>query len=266
MKKILIFIVLFLSCAYANAQRKHVLNLSTYDNKKFHWGFSLGVNTVDYRLHFYDAMGDNPDFTYDSRWASDTPYDVMSSSQLRADLQTVQAGFTVAIIADYRLGDYFNLRFLPGLSFGERQLVYTFRGNSTMPVERMPIYNIYTGQEDQLYIPMHSTYLEFPILLKYKSSRLNNQKPYIIGGMAYRQDVSRTGEEDLINLKGGSFYVEFGVGLDSYLPYFKFSTELKFSLGLQNLIDSPSKDQRRYYSESISSIASNIFTLSFHFE
>lgn len=246
-------------CAWANAQRKHVLNLSTYDNKKFHWGFSLGLNSVDYRMHFYPTMGDNPNFAYDPRWASDLNQ-VVSTDRVRADLTSVKSGFTVAIITDFRLGRYFNLRFLPGLSFGERQLVYTYNG------KYMPIHNIYTGSVDQQYVPVHSTYLEFPVLIKYKSSRLNNQAPYLIGGLAYRQDVSRTGEEDLLNLYGGSFYLEFGIGLDSYLPFFKFSTELKFSLGLQSLIADASPDQRAYYSQAIESIASNIFTLSFHFE
>ncbi|MFV0520982.1 MAG: outer membrane beta-barrel protein [Mangrovibacterium sp.] len=260
MKNVALFLALFLYCAFANAQRKHVLNLSSYDNKKFHWGFSLGLNTVDYRMHFYPTMGDNPNFTYDPRWASDGKYQVEAGTKLRADLTSVKTGFTVAIITDFRLGRYFNLRFLPGLSFGERQLVYTYNG------EHMPIYNIYTGSVDQEYIPIHSTYLEFPLLVKYKSSRLNNQKPYLVAGIAYRQDVSRTGEEDLLNLYGGSWYVEFGVGLDSYLPFFKFSTELKFSLGLNSLIADAPIDQRAYYSEAIQSIASNIFTLSFHFE
>lgn len=245
--------------AFANAQRKHVLNLSTYENKKFHWGFSLGINTVDYRLHFYDTMGDNPDFVYNPIFAGDLEQ-IVSSNKLRADLLSIKSGFTVAIVTDYRLGKYFNLRFLPGLSFGERQLVYTYDG------EYLPIYNIYTGSEDQKFISLNSTYLEFPLMIKYKSNRLNNQAPYLIGGLAYRQDVSRTGEEDLINLHGGSLYVELGVGLDSYLPFFKFSTELKFSIGMHNLIADPSPDQRAYYAQSIEMIASNIFTLSFHFE
>lgn len=260
MKKIVFFLILILCCSSSiYGQRKHVLNLSTYDNKKFHWGFSLGVNTVDYRMRFYPTMGDNPDFKYDPRWASDLNQ-VQKSDQIRADLTSVKSGFTVAIITDFRLGKYFNLRFLPGLSFGERQLVYTYDG------DYMPVYNIYTGGVDQMYIPVHSTYLDFPLLVKYKSNRLNNQKPYLIAGMAYRQDVSRTGEEDLVSFNGGSWYAELGVGLDSYLPFFKFSTELKFSLGLNNLIAEAPKEQRAYYAQSFQSVASNIFTLSLHFE
>lgn len=259
MKKIVFFLVLFLCCTLGYAQRKRVLNLSNYDHKLFHWGFSLGINTVDYGLRFHPTMGDNPAYEHNGAWKDDAEQ-VVSSDKLRADLMTIKSGFTVAIVTDFRLGRYFNLRFLPGLSFGERQLTYTRNG------EYMPIYNIYTGSDDQQTITVNSTFLDFPLLVKYKSSRLNNQKPYILAGMAYRQDVSRTGEEDLINLHGGSWYAEFGVGLDSYLPFFKFSTELKFSIGLNSLIADAPTEQRAYYAQSIQSITSNIFTLSFHFE
>jgi hypothetical protein len=159
----------------------------------------------------------------------------------------------VAIISSLRLSNYFNLRFLPGISFGERRLVYN------IPIEDI-------NSDDSEYFSIKSTYLDFPLLIKYKSDRINNQRPYILAGGSFRVDISKTGEEDLVRLKKGSFYAEFGVGWDSYLQFFRFSVEFKVSLGLNNVLDTPGKGQLQYYGYAFERLTSNIFTLSFHFE
>ncbi len=241
------------------AQKNRVLNFSEYDSKKFHWGFSMGLNMADFNLHFWNAIGDNPQYTYDPTWATDQ-HQVNSTDTIRADIASLNIGFTASIITDLRLGRYFNLRFLPGLSFGERRLKYNVND------QHLPVLNVETGGEDQEYVLIKSTYINLPLHIKYKSSRLNNHRAYLIGGFAYKVDVSRTGSKDLINLNGGSMFLDLGVGLDSYLPFFKLGTELKFSLGLEDLIAQPSAGQRAYYAQSIKRISSNIVTLSFHFE
>ncbi len=259
MKKYILILALVAICFSGFAQKRKVLNLSTYDNNKFHFGFTLGFNSIDYRLDFHAPIGDNPDFSSNPIWENDANQ-ILPSDTIRADINSLQPGFSVAIVTDLRLGKHFNLRFLPGLSFGERQLVYSQND------EYLPILNIYSGSQDNRYVSIKSTYLDFPLLIKYKSERLNNYRTYLIGGLAYRIDVSKTGEEDLINLSGGSMFAEVGIGLDQYLPFFKLSTELKFSFGLNNLIAAPPSEQRAYYAQSIRSISSNVITLSFHFE
>jgi hypothetical protein len=96
---------------------------------------------------------------------------------------------------------------------------------------------------------------------------MNNQRPYIIGGISQRVDISKTGEEDLVRLKARNPSLEAGLGWDTYLQFFRLSTELKFSFGFRNILDNgPKLTQPQVYTGALSSLKSNIFTLSFHFE
>lgn len=256
-KQILILCLLSMSVGVF-AQRAVVNNLTTYDDKRLHFGFSLGINAMDFGLEHYTPIGAGR-YQYDPAAWSDDKVQVEPTDTVRADVSSLVPGFSVAIISSLRLTNLFELRFLPGISFGERRLVYN------VPVIDANE-NTY-GEGGQPYYSTKSTYLDFPLLVKYKAKRINNQRPYLLGGASYRYDISKTGEQDLVRLKRGGFYAEVGVGWDSYLQFFRFSTELKFSLGLTNIIDdAPDATQRQYYSDAFKRLTSNIFTLSFHFE
>lgn len=235
----------------ALAQRQMVKNLTTFDDKRLHFGFTLALNTLDFNIDHYPTMYDNENF----RPESSRPDFMYQYDTVRADISSMTPGFTVGIVTNLRLTEYLDLRFLPGMSFGERKLVYN------IPV----IDTNNPGSKD--YYSIKSTFLDFPLLVKYKSKRMNNQRPYMIGGIAYRIDISKTGQEDLVRLKPFSSYVEAGIGWDSYLEFFRLSTELKFSFGMDNILDNGPKDtQRQVYSSAFSRLSSNVFTLSFHFE
>jgi len=228
-----------------------VKNLSTFDDKRIHFGFTLGVNAADFDIAHYQTLADNPNFT------PETVNGVLltGSERIRADVSTLVPGFTVGIVSNLRLTESFDLRFLPGMSFGERKLTYN-----------IPIMDV-NNPDQKLSYSIKSTFLDFPLLIKYKSRRMNNQRPYLIAGGAYRIDISKTGQEDLVRTKPFSAYAEAGVGWDTYLQFFRLSTELKFSFGLNNVLDVGPKDtQKQVFSDAISSLTSNVFTLSFHFE
>ncbi len=259
MKKLISIIVLLGISASVFAQRQHVKHLTTFDDKPLHFGFTLGVNTMDFRFEHYRPIGQNPEV--DATW--ETPFTnlkgphITAQDTVYADIAEQVPGLTVGIVTSLRLGEYFNLRFLPGLSFGERRLVYN-----------VPVYDENSPGESLEYFSIKTTYIDLPLLIKYKSSRLNNQRPYLIAGPALRIDISKTGVEDLVRVKRGGFYFEAGVGWDSYLPFFRLSTELKVSLGLGNMLnDGPDgENQRQYYTTALKKLTSNVFTLSFHFE
>jgi hypothetical protein len=245
-----ILLVLLVSAVFA--QKQKVKYLTTFDDKWIHFGFTLGINALDFRVINYNPIGGpegNPDFI---------PYPldrISAGSYVRSDIAEITPGFTVGIISSVRLARDLNLRFLPGMSFGERKLTYN-----------VPVYDI--NQYEALpYYSIKSTYLDFPVLFKYKARRINNDRPYIIFGPAYRHDISRTAQEDLVKLKSGGFYAEVGAGWDHYFPFFRLSMEAKFSFGLHNQLgDLPADTQRLYYAQSIKHLRSNIFTFSFHFE
>ncbi len=254
MKKRLPVILILLISLSAYAQTNVVNNLTTFDEKPIHFGFSLGLNTLDFGLTHYRVIGDNPDFRPFVPVYADEKQ-INGDDFVYADIISLIPGFTVGIVTSLRLSNDFNLRFLPGLSFGERQLTYNYKVWDRDLVSSQDYYSI------------KSTFLDFPLLIKYKARRINNDRPYIVFGPAYRQDISRTGREDLVRLKNGSYYFELGAGWDHYFTFFRFSTELKFSFGLNNVLgDPPGENQRQYYTHAIKDLRSNIFTLVFHFE
>jgi hypothetical protein len=235
------------------AQKQKVNHMTTFDDKLIHFGFTLGLNTMDLATVHYNPIGENPDFV-SRNWQLDEKT-IVGTDYVRADIAEAIPGFTVGIVSSLRLTRDLNLRFLPGLSFGERKLYYN-----------IPVWDIEYYQPLQYY-SIKSTFLDFPLLIKYKARRINNNRPYVIFGTAYRQDISRTGKDDLVKLTNGGFYAEVGAGWDHYFTFFRFSVEAKFSFGLNNQLGpTPGPNQRQYYSQAFKSLRSNIFTLCFHFE
>jgi hypothetical protein len=252
-KKSLLSILLIILGSVTFAQKQKVNYLTTFDEKRIHFGFTLGYNYLDFAVTNYNPIGDNPDYDESVIYKPSGPG---ANESVRSDVQTLIPGFTVAIVSNLRLTEDLDLRFLPGMSFGERKLTYN-----------VPIYDINVPNATIESYSIKSTFLDFPLLIKYKARRINNDRPYVIFGSAFRQDISKTAKEDLVKLKGPGFYAEVGGGWDHYFPFFRLSVEGKFSFGLNNQLGpAPAEVQRQYYSQSIKTLRSNIFTLSLHFE
>jgi hypothetical protein len=114
---------------------------------------------------------------------------------------------------------------------------------------------------------IESTFATFPLLFKYRSIRLNNYRPYIIAGVNYCLDLEsekriRDEEKPKIRLAKNDFYIEAGFGIDYYFPYFKFSTELKFSFGMMNIVRYDGSE----YTSAIERLNSRFVSLLFYFE
>ena len=178
---------------------------------------------------------------------------------VKAEQVTFSPGFSVGIVSDLKLHEDYSLRFQPGLEFGERMILYSDDDDlETPPAETV----------------MESVVINLPLLLKYRAKRIDNYRPYLVGGFSYKMDVQAPTKLDvednvMVRLKPNYFSLEIGAGIDFYLPYFKFATELKFSLGLQDILnhklDSENPDAD-LYTHSINRISSKVVTLSFHFE
>lgn len=233
LKKLVLSVVFLFCLAFLYAQKAKVKNDPEYDERPVHFGYTMGLNYMDF------TFGRN--------------YKATQTDTLYADIGQPMLGFQVGIISDYRLGEYFNLRFLPSFNFGQRNLGF-FNGNKT--------YNV---------MKIESSMLDFPLLIKYKAKRINNYRPYFIGGGSVRYDLAAKKDynEDLkeyIILKPLDVYCEFGFGIDYYLPYFKFSTEIKISLGLTNVLNNKISATNPEYLKSLNKLNSNIVMLSIHFE
>lgn len=213
-------------------QKAKILNYSTLDDHAIHFGFCLGLNTMDFIV--------KPN------------YQSFIKDSILGDVSSPSVGFHIQIVSNYRLTDYLDLRFLPGISFGQRDL-YFYKNNKL----------IEHGQQK-----LESNFLEFPLLLKYKGKRLNNVRPYLVSGLNCRYDLAKTYSEDndtFLDLKEFDYYFEAGTGMDFYLPYFKFSTEFKVSYGFRNVLK-PRASSSPQYQNSIDRLNSMLFMLSFFFE
>lgn len=219
-------------------QNQKPKNESWYDDKTFHFGFSIGINSMDFRI-----TPDNDFFMADS---------------LYPEVSKLNPGINIQIVTNYRPAKYLDIRFLPGVSFGQRNIRY---------------YEIIDGDpvlvnEQQR---LESSFLEFPLLLKFKGDRLNNVRPYVIGGINYRHDLAGKKEYDpekqvYLRLKRPDLYYELGAGLDFYLTFFKLSVELKMSTGLRDVLVRDPVSGYAQYCNAIEKMRSQIWVLAFHFE
>jgi hypothetical protein len=213
MKKFVIILFLSLITQSLFAQKDIVLNYQGVDFKRLHFGFTIGVNTMDFKLtSSMNTFG-------------------VDSAILNPELNDLVPGFHVGIVTNLRLTEYLDLRFLPGISLGQRKILF-YDSNKNIVSE----------------MKIESTFIDLPLTLKYKATRINNTRPYLIGGINVRNDMARNkefneDEEIYIKLKSFDIYYELGVGVDFYLPFFKFSTEIKYSVGVFNVISSDPADE-----------------------
>ena len=225
------------------AQEAKVKYNPEYDEKPIHFGFSLGINTMDFGFK-RNVTGRGPDTLY-------------------GDVSSLVPGFQVNIISDYRLGEYFNLRFLPGIAFGQRNIYFYVRNPNNLN-SQINANSVHTEK-------LESSFLDFPLSVKYKAKRLNNYRPYLLGGINIRYDLAAKSKydeqsENYIILKPINYYCEMGFGIDYYLPYFKFSTEVKLSVGLNDVLNHTPPPGNDEYVNAIKKLTSQVFMLSFHFE
>jgi len=232
-RHLLIILSLMLGSKSFSQKYKRSQNLPKYDYQKIHFGFTLGINELN-----FNVQRNSNTITNDS---------------LKTLRSKSQKGFNLGIVSNLRLGKFTDLRFVPALIFGERHLNYGF------------IDSLNTSQ-DQLK-KIESTMLDFPIYIKYKSERYNNFRAYVIGGIKYSMDIASQDEiddegQEIVKLKRNDLMGEIGFGLDFYLEYFKFSPQIKISYGVLNLL---TKDQS-VYTQSINKLTTNGWMLSFTFE
>lgn len=260
-KKIIIFsafLILLVSFSIdATAQRRKVLNLPSYDQSPYHFGFILGLNHLLFTVKPTDNLAN-------IKWDSDQSPDVFGDSMYVYSItSTPTPGFSVGILANLRLGRNTDLRFIPSLLFGERILNYEILRYKT---------NSQTGEVEKLLIGIQksitSTIIEVPLEFRYKSKRVNNFRAYVLGGIKYSLDLAsqkKTEDEEVsstVKLRRSDFAIETGVGFEFYTTYFKFGTELKMGYGLRDLII----PEDNIYSGSIDQLHSKVFLLSFTFE
>ncbi|MCM1521833.1 MAG: PorT family protein [Muribaculaceae bacterium] len=211
-----------------------VLNRPYADMRRWHLGFSVGVHTQDFIFTHNGYVSDAGE-----EWYMEQP--------------AFSPGFCVNGLIDYRLNNLFNLRFTPGMYFGNRDVT-------------MREYN--TGAE--LRQNVKAAYVVLPVDLKFSGLRLHNSRPYLTAGImpAFNVTVKKA---DYLRTKPMEFYLTAGFGCDFYLPYFKFIPEVKFCFGLTDVIDHDRPDledepDKLKISRSLKKALSRMVVFTFYFE
>ncbi|MEK9619633.1 MAG: porin family protein, partial [Flavobacteriales bacterium] len=173
-----------------------------------------------------------------------------------------KGGFTLGVITSLNINENFKIRFvLPSLSFQESEMEYTYLNPSNL--------------QQTVYVKsLRPVYLDFPVLLKFRTNRINNFAVYGIAGLRYGIDMSSNIdvnnsidlEDQVIKLNKHDFGSEIGGGIDLFLQYFKLGIELKLGSGMRNMLyDTPGEDPTKF-DNAIESLRSRVWTLSFTFE
>lgn len=228
--------VAILSAISADAQELNnkIQNRPYADLRKWHLGFSVGMHTQD--LNF-----------------SHNGYVTAEGQTWFVEQPSFSPGFCVNGLIDFRLNDYFSVRFSPGMYFGNREI---------------KMRDAVTGAEETQNIK--STFIVAPIDLKFAAQRYRNARPYIVGGVMPAFDVGKKGS-DFLKLKTTDVYLTIGFGCDFYLPFFKLNPEIKFCFGLTDVLEHKRPDLeddpgRMDITNSLRKATSQMVVLTFYFE
>ena len=244
-----IIIITALACAIltATAQERKIQNKPYIDLRPMHFGILVGMNLQDIE---FDNVGPQT-ITLEDGTTQETT--------ILCDADKWNAGFSVGVLADLRLSQHLNLRFAPSMHFGAKHLM--FRNLTETDSEGRPL----EATQD-----MKNTYIALPIDLKFSAQRWNNYRPYITAGVSPMINLTSKNQE-YIQLKSSDFFVEVGLGVDLYLPFFKLIPELKFCYSLRDALDHDHAGElqdvnQRKYTNAVSSGASKMIVLTLYFE
>lgn len=187
------------------AQRERVENLPTFDDRKIHYGFYLGINQNDFKLNLRNSQVFNADISVEPTY-----------------------GFNVGLIAELRLHKNLSVRLEPGLVSNSKNIIFNHLKTSSNPQDSIR--------------EIGSTYLHFPVVFKFSTDRYKNIRPYLLGGVSldYNFSSNEANQDDnsagQFRMKSTNFMYEVGVGIDIYLAFFKFSPSIRGVFAINNEI------------------------------
>lgn len=225
-----IFWFLFLSGFQSYAQRAslYTVHQPNYDERPLHYGFFLAGNYTKFNRGYSQAFINGTDTTF-------------------AISPKGAPGFGLGFIANYIINRHFEIRVLPSAAFYERSIEYLFAKGTT-------------GEQR-----IESTFLELPVLLKFRSNRRGNVRMYMVGGFKPSVEIGSNKKErtqDRLRTDNMDVTVEYGMGFDLFYSFVKVSPELRFSHGLRNMLITDASP----YSKGLEKLTSHTVSLYLFFE
>lgn len=240
MKK-LVLIILLVIAIKVQAQspnklfgREPIINLENFQQQRLYFGFYLGLNSYDFKIDY---------------------------KTVSEDIQVkTTTGFNVGLVANLKLQEYVSLRFEPGLYYTTRELQY--------PTSYFP--GIPPPSPANMLRQVNSTYIHFPILLKFLSLRTGNVRPYLVGGVSATLNLSSNSKsiddnyQDRFRVKPWTTNYEVGFGIDIFSEYFIFSPSIRGVFGINDeLIRDNNPDSP--WTGNIESLKTRAFLINFTF-
>ena len=206
MKKVLLLIILLITVQSVSAQlfsKERVLNNENFDKPRLSYGYYLGFNVYDYNIDY----------------ATDVK-----------DVQVLKStGLNVGLVGNIRINDYIDIRLEPGLVISRRELNYS-----------NTYFNGISYEERDLSREIQSTFVHVPLLIKFSTKRVNNIKPFIVGGfstalnLSSQQNNPDDNSKNTFRVTKNNLYYELGIGVDLFLTWFKFTPSLRGVFSIQD--------------------------------
>lgn len=208
-------------------------NYLEFQNKPYYFGMSFAYNTSGYRI--------------------DRSSQFTNSQNIKLVESNNGPGVTLQMIGNLKIGESFDFRATPGFTFAERNFVFETFDEATPVFDRK----------------IESVFVDIPFHVRFKSAPYKDKRLYVTAGVKYTFDVmsnSRTREgeaDDLIIISPHDFHLEYGAGIQFFLPFFIFSPEIRISQGISNIhIFNGNLEE----SSILEAVKSRMFSISFHIE
>ncbi len=218
----------------ASAQERKLQFRPYIDERKFHYGFSFGLNIQDMELSNTGYV--NPE----------------TGEQWYADIDNYNPGFSVGVLGEMKLNKHLALRLTPTMHFGQKHVLFHEQVSGRDTTQNLK-----------------STYISIPLDLKIAAPRYNNFRPYVIAGVSPMINLTAR-KRHALRTKPLDCYLEVGMGCDIYLPFFKFIPELKFCFGLADILQKDRSDlidtSLLKYTEAVDKARSKMIVLTLYFE
>lgn len=232
-KRYIIYILLLVFPMAIWAQERKVQNKPYIDYRRLHYGFFVG-------FHMQDLEFTNNGFV--------TP----EGEQWYADVAAYSPGFSVGVLADWRINSFLSLRAIPTMHFGDKTVI--LREQKSKQQERQQI---------------KSTYISLPLEAKIAAERFNNYRPYVMAGVSPMIDLTVKKQRPIL-VKSFDLMLEVGLGCDFYLPFFKLNPEVKFAFSILDILEKDRSDllDANYlkYTQSVDKAVAKMIVFSFYFE
>jgi hypothetical protein len=235
MKKILFLALLLFYALPGSAQffgKEGVVNNPNFDMQRFSWGYFLGFNTYDFDVDYKN---------YKASPATGKDFSVDRT-----------IGFNVGLVGNMRLSEHLDLRLEPGVSFNRINFQFTKADSKT-------------------FREINSTFVHIPLLLKFSTTRINNYKPFVVGGVSTSINLSSNennpddNDDGQFRMTTNNYYYEIGFGIDLYLYYFKFTPSIR---GIFAINDEFVRDDNpnNFYSGNVDKMSSRGVFVNFTFQ